>query len=332
MSNPHGPSVSVVLCTYNGARFLDEQLASVTAQTYAPCEILVHDDGSTDATPDIVARWSRQDPRIRFVRNDGPHGVNGNFFTAMRRASGELLALCDQDDIWEPDKLAVQVEALGDDWLCSGFSRPFSEGGYPALWDARRPNYHLLRVLYLGVLPGHTLLLRRSLLRYLPQGISSPYLYDWQLQTVAAAAGKIVFVDHVLVNWRRHAGAATAVPPVERGQLRSVLRYVCVTLFRHRRLQRAVRARFAYIGGMLAPLPFDTPQLADARRMAALQQSRRFSDFLRLTVFCIRHRRHLFHTETTGRAWLDILRAAYFPFSCGWYYRGVLRPPRTPRP
>ena len=321
-----GPSVSVVLCTYNGARYLAEQLDSVLAQTYAPCEVLVHDDGSTDGTDAVVARYAAIDSRVKWMRNDGPHGINGNFFTAMRRACGELIALCDQDDRWMPDKLALQVAALGDAWLCSGMSRPFSEDGYPVHWDRRRPNFHLLRVCYLGVLPGHTLLLRRELLRYLPCGERSPYLYDWQLQMVAAAAGRIVYVDRVLVEWRRHAAAATAVPPTVGRPGWGLLRYVGVTLFFHARLQREVRRRFGFVRTLLRSLPFGTDALREGLRMADLQ-CRRHSPLAwwRFTCFCVRHRHCLFHTETTGRPWLDVLRAVYFPFSCGWYYRWTLQ-------
>lgn len=323
------PTVSVVLCTYNGARFLREQLDSVVNQTYAPCEILIHDDGSTDGTAGIVAEYAARDVRVKWIPNDGPHGINGNFFTGMRRACGNLIALCDQDDRWMPDKLELQVAALGDAWLCSGRSVPFSEGGYPVGTDVRYPNFHLLRVCYLGVLPGHTLLFRRELLHYLPRGEQAPYLYDWQLQLVAAAAGRIVYVDRVLVNWRRHAGAATAIPPTLGGWRWATLRYLGITLFRHARLQRAVRQRFRFIAALLDTLPFDTEALRDGREMAALQCSRSVWGYLQFTRFCLKHRHRLFHTSTTGNALLDWLRACYFPLSCGWYYRGVLRKTQT---
>ena len=85
--------ISVVLCTYNGARYLAEQLDSIFAQTRKADEVLVQDDGSTDATWDILTRYAALHPEMRLLRNEGPHGVNANFYSAMRRATGDLLVI-----------------------------------------------------------------------------------------------------------------------------------------------------------------------------------------------------------------------------------------------
>lgn len=311
--------ISVVMCTYNGVHHLQKQLHTVLAQTYPVHEIIIQDDGSTDGTWEWLETFASDHSQVRLFRNEAPHGINANFFSAMRRATGDYLAPCDQDDLWEPRKLELQAAAIGNAMLCSGYSVPFSDEGFPVTHDRRRPNYHLLRVAYIGALPGHTFLMRRELLDFLPGGGQCPYLYDWQLQLVAAAAGSIVFVDGVLVHFRRHAAAATAYKPAEGGL--SLLRFVATTLFCHRRLQEKVRKRFAVVEAILRPLPFGTPQREQCLEMARLQQGRGLANFAKRTRFFLRHRQHLFYAEEPRGSLLTWLRALYFPFACGWYYK-----------
>ena len=94
--------VSIVMCTYNGAKYLAPQLDSILAQTYPLWEILIQDDGSTDATCDIVEDYQKRFPVIRLIRNPQNLGYNLNFLTAISRATGYYVAISDQDDIWEP--------------------------------------------------------------------------------------------------------------------------------------------------------------------------------------------------------------------------------------
>src|SRR3712207_1525954 len=107
-------TVSVVLCTYNGAAFVARQIDTVLAQTRPADEIIIQDDGSTDATMDILNDYARRFPVIRVFRNATPLGVNANFYSAMERSRGDYIAICDQDDLWETDKLARQLAAIGD--------------------------------------------------------------------------------------------------------------------------------------------------------------------------------------------------------------------------
>lgn len=104
--------VSVVVCTYNGARFLRPQLDSLLSQSLPPCEIIVSDDGSTDGTADIVREYAARDARVKLHVNRPALGFNLNFSQAFQLAGGDVVASCDQDDVWHPDKLAHMVAAL----------------------------------------------------------------------------------------------------------------------------------------------------------------------------------------------------------------------------
>ncbi len=319
-------SIAVVMATYNGARYLSEQLDTIIAQSYPAKEIIIQDDGSTDNTLRILHDYERRFPTIRVYTNDsGIHGINGNFFSALRRATADYIAIADQDDLWDPDKLRLQALAIGDHALCTGFSVPFSNDGFPVKADMRRPNLHLIRNTYLSQIPGHTMLFRRELLDYLGDGTRIPLYYDWQIACVAAAMESIVFVDHTLVHFRRHADAATATLPVGNSLLSGgAWNYISVSVFRHKALQGEVRRRFQIVLPFLRRLPFETRSLSEAIKMSRLQTRRGPVAFCQRVVFFVRHSHHIFHTEER-RPLLRLMRAAFFVYSCGYYYRSHLK-------
>ena len=106
-------TISVALCTYNGERFLAEQLASIASQTRLPDELICCDDGSTDGTVAVLESFAATVPfPVRIVRNERNLGSNENFAQAIFLCQGELIALCDQDDRWLPRRLEVEAQAL----------------------------------------------------------------------------------------------------------------------------------------------------------------------------------------------------------------------------
>src|SRR5256885_11934472 len=103
------PLVSIVIPAYNHAPYLPETIESVLRQTYQNWELLIIDDGSTDATPEIVQRYS--DARIRPYRQEN-HGLSATVNRGIELAHGEYFAFLPSDDLYEPDKLAIQVPVL----------------------------------------------------------------------------------------------------------------------------------------------------------------------------------------------------------------------------
>ena len=98
--------ISIAMCTYNGARFLEQQLRSIGAQVLQPFELIICDDGSTDTTAQIVNAFSQAVSfPVHFHRNLTTLGSTKNFEKAIKLCRGDLIALCDQDDFWSPDKL-----------------------------------------------------------------------------------------------------------------------------------------------------------------------------------------------------------------------------------
>ncbi len=99
--------ISVAMCTYNGARYLREQLQSIAAQAEAPHELIVVDDGSNDESINIVATFADSVPFPVDVHvNAANLGSTKSFERVISLCSGDVIALCDQDDVWRPIKLA----------------------------------------------------------------------------------------------------------------------------------------------------------------------------------------------------------------------------------
>lgn len=102
--------VSVCVATYQGEEYIKEQLESVLGQLGPDDEVVVSDDCSTDATLDIIDRL--RDPRVRILRNATNLGYSANFARALASATGDVIFLCDQDDVWLPQKVETMLKAL----------------------------------------------------------------------------------------------------------------------------------------------------------------------------------------------------------------------------
>lgn len=107
-------TVSVVMCTYNGEKYLREQMDSILAQTYPIHEIIVCDDCSTDGTMNILQEYATKFPFIKVHRNTRNKGCNQNFHDIFYQVSKKVdyIAISDQDDIWFPEKIGKLVQLI----------------------------------------------------------------------------------------------------------------------------------------------------------------------------------------------------------------------------
>lgn len=215
VSRHSSPEVSIALCTYNGERFLGEQLDSLLAQTHQSLEIVAVDDSSQDRTIDILQRYAQRDRRIRIFQTPRNVGYRRNFEIAMLLCHGDFIALCDQDDIWSPNKLHHLLQRIGTAPMIYSNSELVDEVG-------NRLGIRMSDKLPLGAIDdplaftfsncvsGHSLLIRRDLLHNalpLPDGL----FHDWWLAFVAASRGGIVYCDAALVRYRQHSSTITDV-------------------------------------------------------------------------------------------------------------------------
>lgn len=207
------PLVSIALCTYNGARFLEQQVESLLTQTYANIEMLAADDCSTDDTLSILERYAARDPRIIVSVNERNLGFKRNFEQLAVRCRGVFIAPCDQDDVWSPEKLSTLVAAIGDHALAYCDSALIDEQGAAT-------GYRMSQVVPMlstddpvvfafgNCVSGHAMLFRRDLLeRVLP--VPEAFFHDWWTAAVAASAGGTVYVPESLVLYRQHGANVT---------------------------------------------------------------------------------------------------------------------------
>jgi glycosyltransferase involved in cell wall biosynthesis len=210
---PELPLISVALCTYDGERFLPQQLDSVLAQDYPRLEVVAVDDASGDGTWALLQDLAARDPRVRIHRNPTNLGFQRNFERALGLCRGELIAPCDQDDVWRPDKLGALQRAMRGAAAAYCDSEIIDDSGRP-LGARLSSRFHMGRIddpaafLFSNCVSGHALLLRRSLLEEalpLPEGV----FHDWWLAFVAACSGFIEYRGEPLVQYRQHARAVT---------------------------------------------------------------------------------------------------------------------------
>ena len=314
--------LSVIVCTYNGERYLAEQLDTLLQQSYPIDEILIQDDASTDHTLDIARSYATRHSHIRVEENTDKHGVNGNFFSAMRKARGKYIAICDQDDLWLPDKLALQMAAIGQQLLCVCRSQPFAIDGSDVDYDARTPNYHLIRLLYASI-PGHTMLLNRRLLDLLPD-TSKSYgtYYDVFLASTAAAYGSLVLVDRVLVKQRRHPSADTfhQHDPHRSPSAGNGLYIIGWSLYHYKEVQPYIRQRFAERLELFRGIHSTLPVYREAVDILRLQTTPGLWAKCQLTAHFLKHRHHLFYAE--GHGLINAIRALLYPLmqTYNFYY------------
>ncbi|QHV95276.1 glycosyltransferase [Spirosoma endbachense] len=197
--------VSVVLCTYNGGLYLREQLDSLLNQSFMPYEILIQDDQSTDDTWQIIEEYKILNACIKSHQNSQRLGLNQNFITAFFKASGDYIAISDQDDVWQQDKLDLYVKALHDKDCCFVYSDSFiTDSKLTVTGRFAVPDHTLIDLVWMGLAPGHSVLFKKDVLLGLKNLHQIDFIYDWLVGLTALSVGQAKKIDQPATYWRRH--------------------------------------------------------------------------------------------------------------------------------
>ncbi|HEX4021805.1 MAG TPA: glycosyltransferase family 2 protein [Acidobacteriaceae bacterium] len=222
--------VSIALCTYNGEKYLQEQLESIASQSLLPWELVVCDDGSSDATIDILYKFCETAPfTVRIFLNEANLGSTKNFEQAIHLCSGDLIALCDQDDIWISKKLEEAVcefqtrsdlDALFTDAeIIDEASKPVHFRLWQSIEFTRKLQARFKAgesvpvLLKRNVVTGATLIFRSSC-RDSVLPIPQSWVHDGWIAWMVALKNRIDFIPKPLIYYRIHLTQQIGPPPL----------------------------------------------------------------------------------------------------------------------
>lgn len=242
------PRIAILLPTWNGEKFLAEQLDSLLAQTYPNIIIVIRDDGSTDGTPVLLSKYAAAHPyHIRVLADDGRNlGASGSFSHLMNYAlqhQKELglerawLMFCDQDDVWVPHKIAVSMQRMQA--LEQQYPRaPLLVHSDLKVVDEQRQQIAPSFIAYQGLEPlrntlgrmvvsntvtGCTALLNEELALLAIPVPAAAVMHDWWLALVVSAFGHISYIDEALVEYRQHGRNAIGAKAYQKDRCGSLL-------------------------------------------------------------------------------------------------------------
>ena len=230
-------TVSVVMATYNGGRFISEQLKSLADQDTLPAELIIADDGSTDRTLKIVEDFSGTAPfPVVVKRNEQRLGYGENFLSAARLATGDIVAFCDQDDVWHPTKLTIAVGRISDegaDLLVHAAGVIDQDGHRTGIFSQGITKRHVYQPLELGpwvVLYGCCMVFSRKLLTIIDSDRRGGHTFEHEgllshdlwIYFLATSLGRVAVDNRPLIDYRQH--QANVTPSILAGGPRVWLR------------------------------------------------------------------------------------------------------------
>ena len=211
--------IDILMATYNGERYIDDQIQSILSQSYPYWRLLIRDDGSSDATIVKLKRYTYQDARIQVIQDcRGNLGVTGNFGLLLEMATAPYIMFADQDDVWESDKIATAVAAMTrqeeetpdepilvfTNSMITNADMTYQYGPlYPSDLKCTLADFLFANSGYQGAAMLFNAKLRELVLPF----PSELRVHDYYLSLVAHLQGMIVFVPQIKACYRRHAGA-----------------------------------------------------------------------------------------------------------------------------
>jgi len=243
--------VSIAMATYNGEKFLKDQLDSIINQTYKNMEIIICDDCSTDNTINIIKNFQSQDKRIRLYQNNSQLGVLKNFEKAISLCRGEYIAISDQDDIWLPNKMAIMLSKIEenvliyhDDILIDKAGRVIHNSFFESNEIVINKEHDTKALILDNWISGHACMFSSQLKKdILPIGHQMEH-YDMWIAIVASKVGKIKYLNKQLVLWRQHGTNTSGSKITTRGLLQKIFKPIDNSILIQWNKNRIERLRF----------------------------------------------------------------------------------------
>ena len=209
--------IDILMATYNGERFLKEQIKSILSQTYKNFNLIISDDASTDKTYEILKYYEQKDKRVKIFKQDKNIGIASNFEFLLNKVESEFFMFADQDDIWEIDKVEISYDKLEadeadlvySDLMIVDESLNIIEKSY---WRKKGfinkiKKYNNFQSLYLNnYITGSTILCKSKFIdKILPLPKSTQYIiHDYWVSLVVSHNGRLTYIDKPLIKYRQH--------------------------------------------------------------------------------------------------------------------------------
>jgi len=208
--------VSIAMCTYNGERFLKEQLDSILSQSYTNLELIITDDCSSDKTIKILEQYQKIDTRIKIYQNEENLGFSKNFEKAISLCNGEYIALSDQDDIWKKNKIEKFLLEIKDNVLIYSDAILIDKKATELDKNLLQPKNRLVSgrcnksFFFVNSISGNTLMFKKELTKYILPIPKEMSFHDIWIGFVASTYGTITFTQESMTYYRRYQEQVTS--------------------------------------------------------------------------------------------------------------------------
>ena len=310
MKKNNTPSISVIMATYNGEKYIREQLDSILNQTYPPHELIIQDDCSTDSTPEIIKEYAKKHECIHFFQNERNQGAHMNFKSATMRAKCDYIAFSDQDDVWYPQKLEKQIKAITDYDLCySQHHVGYDKQHLKVVSYKCAPERQLF-----AAIVGHSFLMRRSYVQNSKNWLDYLPFHDISLCLMAHFENGVTCVNEPL-NWHRSHAEQVSRSHIGKRQS-SEKDYYRPYIYGYSRL-RCLQTKTSFISFFNEVEKRSDGRNTLVHNICLLMLKKDLLSLLKLCFLCMKHRQTVYPTEAKGVK--GLVRGFFYPFIYGYH-------------
>ena len=224
--------IDILMATYNGEKYLAEQIDSIICQTYKNWNLLIRDDGSSDNTFKILKEYEKKDDRIKIIKDKkGNLGIAKNFEELLKISSSELIMFSDQDDVWKKDKIKIMLKYVGNsDLIISDaiVTNEKLECISESLFCLVKSKNGIIKNVIKNTYYGCCMLFKRKILEeVLPIPNNKEIGHDLWIGLISEKYYKVKFIDEKLIYFRRHSNNVTTINKSKRNIRKKIIgRYI----------------------------------------------------------------------------------------------------------
>lgn len=224
--------IDILMATYNGEKYLAEQIDSIISQTYKNWNLLIRDDGSSDSTFKILLEYEKKDDRIKIVKDEkGNLGIAKNFEELLKITSSELVMFSDQDDVWKKDKIEIMMKYISDYDLIVSDAVVVNEKLKcinESLFYIVKSKKGIIKNIIKNTYYGCCMLFKRKILgKVLPIPDNKEIGHDLWIGLISEKYYKVRFIKKKLMYFRRHSNNTTTINKSKRNIREKIIgRYV----------------------------------------------------------------------------------------------------------